>query len=133
LKPKKKIMRSTLVFIITIIVICVTISAGCISGDVSGERVPSSPTYSYSGQSTPASSCILGSYQVTINDPLGMGIQNIRSYSKTSNTITVVYSDGTLYAKTSNTVSIIKGSNSFARAGETVSITGNGNIYAPYA
>ena len=126
-------MRSTLVLIITIIVICVTISAGCISGDVSGERGPSSPTYSYSGQSTPSSSCILGSYQVTINDPLGMGTQNIRSYSKTGDIITVLYSDGTKYAKTGNIVTISNGEDIYSIVGNIVSISGNGAKYTKYA
>ena len=126
-------MRGIVFLIITIIVICVTISSGCIFGEVSDEREATSPTYSYSGQSTPSSSCILGSYPVTINDPLGMGTQNIQSYSKTGDIMTVIYSDGTIYANAGSSVTIKKGPDVYAKAGNSVSITGNGAKYAKYA
>ena len=128
-----KRMRGILFLIIAIIVISVTISSGCIIGEVSDEREATSPTYTYSGQTTPSSSCILGSYPVTIDDPLGMGTQNIRTYSMTAGSMTVIYSDGTIYANAGSSVTIKNGPDVYAKAGNSVSITGNGAKYAKYA
>ncbi len=126
-------MRGKLIFTISIIVICITISSGCIIGQTSDEHKATSPTYTYSGQSTPSSSCILGSYPVTIDDPLGMGTQNIRTYAMTASSMTVIYSDGTIYAKAGSSVTIKNGPDVYAKAGNSVSITGNGAKYAKYA
>ncbi|WP_209315010.1 hypothetical protein [Methanocorpusculum sp. GPch4] len=142
-------MRGKLIFIISIIVICITISSGCIIGQTSDEHKATSPTYTYSGQNTPSypvqttstyvvqtapsSSGMLGSYPVTIDDPLGMGTQNIRTYSKTGSIITVVYSDGTKYARTGSIVTISNGPDVYSVVGSIVSISGNGAKYAKYA